>query len=288
MLTTLKKSVSNVSTEGVPKIVKSTTTETRPKGKTAQGRKKTPAAGRRAAANARVKPAQKPAKITPNTKGKKTIKAKSTTPAKIVYKTTNIKKTAPKRTNQYKALYKAPVFRQQKLRRERVPETNFALKDFPWSSWKILMSSEPRKGLIPTIQKVGKKDKVTEYSRSYQIFKGKTRQPALYEMAVRPLESRQKKIVFAKICPNFSSYTTHWSKMLIPSKSLRKQIDNIIQKQGGDIYVRRLILKKYPKYEKIPSVLKNYDYVWAPQDGAKKYRELKKDSYVICEEMDVN
>ena len=271
MLTTLKKSASNASSEGGAKTIKPVT-------------KSNPAAQKGSkATGGLVKPKVKLMKTNPANKRRATIKTKAVR-SQTVSKTSDIKGSSG-RLAQYKP--KHSILKLKKLRREKVPETNFALRDFPWSSWKILMSSEPRKGLIPVIQRVRSKDKVIEYTHNSVLYKGRTNRPALYELAVKPLGCRQKKVVYATICPKFSSYTTHWSNVLINSKTLQKQIKNIIQKQGGDILVRRLVLKKYRRYEHIPSIVKNYDYVWKPDDGAKKYRELKKDSYVISEDMDV-
>lgn len=120
------------------------------------------------------------------------------------------------------------------------------------------------------------------------IFSGKTKCPALYEFAVKPQGSRRKKIVYVKFCSGFSSNNKQWYNVLFALKSLRKQVDNIVQKQGGDILARRLILKKYRSYDAVPAAVQNYDYVWAPNEGTKKYREPKHDSYVISEEMNVD
>ena len=219
-------------------------------------------------------------------KGKAPVKPKPAAVTKTVPKTNKVKEHGPERLTQFKS--KMSTLKRQKLRREKVPETNFALRDFPWSPWKILASSEPRKTLHPVYRQVGSKNIILEYTHSCAIFKGKTKQPVLYEFAVKPLGYRQKKIVYAKICPRNLSYSTHWYDILTSSKSLKWQIENIIRKQGGDIYFRRLVLKKYKRYENVPSIVGNYDYVWAPEAGATKYREFKKDSYVISEEMDVN
>ena len=202
------------------------------------------------------------------------IKAKAV-PSKSASKTSGMN-AGFKRLGQYKP-------KLQKL----VPETNFALRDFPWSPWNILMSSEPRKGPYPVIQPVGSEDKVIEYTHDYVLYKRRSNQSALHELAVKPLGCRQKRVVYAKICPKFPSYTAQWPENFNHSRSLQKQINNIIQKQDGDILLRRLVPKKYKRYEDILSIVRNCDYVWSPDDGAKKYRELKKDSYVISEDMDV-
>ena len=52
--------------------------------------------------------------------------------------------------------------------------------------------------------------------------------------------------------------------------------------------MRRLILKKYRRYENILDNIRNYDYVWSPDEDKKKYRELNRGSYVISEPTDVD
>ena len=103
-----------------------------------------------------------------------------------------------------------------------VPETNFALRDFPWSPWKILMTSEPRKGPFPVNQLVGSEDKVIEYTHDFELYKGRSNQSALYELAVKPLGCRQKRVVYAKICPKFLSYTPPWPETLSHSRRFKK------------------------------------------------------------------
>ena len=280
MLTTLKKSVSNASNEGGAKPASKSVTKARQ-----SARKETKATCRLVKPKPKIKPVKtskiKPVKPSPQNKRKATVKTRQA-PAQYASKP-RVKVAGSKRLAQYKP--KHSIQKLQKLRREKVPETNFALRDFPWSSWKILMSSEHREGLVPVI---GPKGKITEHRQGLILFKGRTTRPALYELAVRPKGCRLKKVVYAKVCPYFSCRHAHWCNVLIESNTLKRQINNIVPKQGGDILVRRLILKKYRRYETIPDIVRNYDYVWAPEEGAEKYRELKKGSYVILEEMDVD
>ena len=294
MLTTLKKSVSNASMQGTSTAASTSASKTK-----AQKNKPTAIAKVTKATGASVK-AKVVGKQTPKAKGRPTSKQAKTRSSNA--RTTNqkqagttnqkpartINQVGQKRIGQYKSRTTPQKKPLPRLRREKVPETNFALRYYPWSSWKVVLSSEAGKHLIPTTEQVGKKTKVVGYSR-VDIFKGRTQCPALYEFAVKPKGCCRKKIVYAKISPGFSSQTrsTEWWNVLFPSKSLMKQVDNIVRKQGGDILVRRLIIKKYRSYDSIPSVVKNYDYVWAPEHGVKKYRELKHGSYVISEDMEI-
>ena len=290
MLTTLKKSVSNASTEGASATASSSAAKTRTQKRTAAKiTSKTKALSKPVtAAKAKAKKlrggiAKAVAPLAVKPKGKPNVKSTESN----VKATAKANKGATNRSCLYKPKNKVIKKALPRLRRERVPETNFQLREFPWSSWKLVISSEEGKNLVPTIQRIGKKDKVIEYS-AIDIFKGKTKCPALYEFAVRPNLCKRKRVVYAKVSTGFSSYSKVWWKELFPSNSLRKQVDNIVRKQGGDIFVRRLILKKYNIYKSVPSTVENYDYVWSPEDGAKKYRELKEDSYVISADMEVD
>ena len=287
MLTTLKKSVSNASTEGTGATTSTSALKTRtqktPAVKTKPNKKTTSPTKPPSTASVKSKKTTKVAKPATKTKATSSVKSKPV----VTKQSAKVNVTGKTRLSQYKSKGKIPKKSLPRLRREKVPETNFALRYFPWSSWKLVISSEERKNLVPTIQRIGNKDKVIEYSM-LDIFKGKTKCPALYEFAVTPRGSNRKRVVYAKFCPGFSSYSAVWWKVLFPTSSLRKQVDNIVRKQGGDIFVRRLVLKKYQSYKDIPSIVKNYDYVWVPEDGAKKYRELKQDSYVVSEEMEVD
>ena len=311
MLTTLKKSVSNASTEGTSATTSSSVAKTRTQKRTAAKiTSKTKALNKPVTAakaipvntTSKTKPLSKPvtaakakaknlrggiakavAPLAAKPKGKPNVKSTESN----VKATAKANKGATNRSCLYKPKNKVIKKALPCLRRERVPETNFQLRDFPWSPWKLVISSEERKNLVPTIQRIGKKDKVIEYS-AIDIFKGKTKCPALYEFAVRPNFCKRKRVVYAKVSTGFSSYSKVWWKELFPSNSLRNQVDNIVRKQGGDIFVRRLILKKYNSYKSVPSTVESYDYVWSPEEGAKKYRELKQDSYVISADMEVD
>ena len=291
MLTTLKKSVSTASTEAISATASSNTSKTRAqKQKTVKATRQTKTLGKAATTHkAKTKKVNRETVKTGaalTSKGKGKPKIKSTEEGKVKT-STEANECIRNRLRKYKPKNKVVKTSVPRLRRERVPETNFALREFPWSPWKLVISSEERKNLDPTIQRIGNKDKVIEYS-ARDIFKRKTNCSALYEFAVTPNGCKRKRVVYSKFCTGFSSYSKVWRKELFPSKSLRNQVDNIVQKQGGDIYVRRLVLKKYKSYSSVPSVVDNYDYVWSPEDGAKKYRELKQDSYVISTDMDVD
>ena len=183
-----------------------------------------------------------------------------------------------------RALYKSKPTAVKRLRRENVPETNFALRDFPWSSWKVVRSRNAKHGLACKYTCGNRKERAIEYAAD-TIFDGKTTRPALYEFAVR-MPGCNKRVVYVKSTSGFTA--AHWRSVLFPSKSVRKQIDNVIQKQAGDLLVRRLVLKKFRKYSEVESTLNHYDYVWAPEGGVDKYRPLKCDQYVISEEMEVD
>ena len=306
MFTTLKKSVSNASTHGTNKTVNVSKTSKKskiaPTGRqvktsTTTNVKMTKAVGHgstktKASVNTSVKaknansPVTKP-KAGRAQRGKRKIQSSSKTgQAEKRRKTSEapVKWASSNKPSNISAKNPLP-----RLRRENVPETNFALRYFPWSSWKVVISSTSKDHLTPKFQTTGNKSKPIHVEYSVPtIFNGKTKCPALYEFAVKPQGRRRKKIVYVKFCSGFSSNDKQWYNILFPSMNLRKQVDNIVHKQGGEILVRRLILKKYRSYDAVPAAVQNYDYVWAPREGAKKYRELKCDSYVISEEMTVD
>lgn len=278
MFTTLKKNASNASTECLkngahinqrkPETAAKKQTTSKTVNNTGIKGKKVP----RSRLNKQIKSPQNESEVPSQSTRQKTKISKSEQKSK---KPTTIDRVAQCKSKT------APFVR---LRREKVPETNFALRYFPWSSWKLVTSSTFKDHLTARVERTGGKRKIVEYTTS-SFFGGKTKCPALYEVAVR-LPGCTKKVVYVKSCRGFTPHTD-WKDVLFFSKSLRKQVDNVIRKQGGALLVRRLVLKKFRKYDGISSTLKNYDYVWSPAECAKKYRELKTKSYVISEEMDV-
>ena len=289
MFTTLKKSVSNASTEGLKKAASIHKTRTA---------SKTPAAPRgkrNTGFNGKKMPigAKKQTKTVSKQKGKHTVQTRAgeTGPAQRTRQKTAFlksleksKKHAAGQKCDLNKLSQCKPIAVKRLRREKVPETNFALRYFPWSSWKVVISKNAKGGLVRKFENQNGKKKTAEYA-AQTIFDGKTKCPALYEFAVR-VPGCTKKVVYVKSSPGFAS--CFWRTALFPSSSLRKQVDNIIRNQAGDILVRRLVLKKFKKYTEVPSIVKNYDYVWVPEEGEEKYRQLKYDPYVISEEMEVD
>ena len=292
MFTTLKKSVSNTSTEGLKKPASASKTKpVKPVAKSptfTKGKRNTGVKSKKMPTGAK-----KQTKAGPMLRGKKNVQTEADGPAQRTRQKTAIAKSlekskkpiaGPKSALNRLSQYKSKTNGIKPLRREKVPETNFGLRYFPWSSWKVVISKTAKDGLIPMFDNSKGNKKAVEYNAT-TIFDGKTKRPALYEFAVR-LPGCTKKAVYVK---SSSGFTPHfWRTTLFPSVSLRKQVQNIVRKQNGDILVRRLVLKKFQKYNEIPSIMKNYDYVWVPADGAEKYRGLRNDSYVISEEMDVD
>ena len=290
MFTTLKKSVSNASTEGIKKAASILNTGTASKAQVVPKSKR----------DTRVKARQLATGATSQTKTlrkqnnhKMATRAGNTGPAYRTRQQTAIAKSLEKSKTPTAGLkpvgnrlsqYKSKPTTIKRLRRENVPETNFALRDFPWSSWKVVMSRNAKSGLVRKFETETRSRKTAEYA-AQTIFDGKTKRPALYEFAVK-LPGCIKRVVYVKSTSGFTS--SLWVTALFPSTSLRKQVDNIIRKLAGEILVRRLVLKKFRKYSDTKSILKNYDYVWAPEEGEEKYRQLGYEPFVISEEMKVN
>ena len=141
---------------------------------------------------------------------------------------------------------------QPKLRRERVPETNFALRELPWSSWKPLFCDK-------CVTKNWAKRQSSFGYKNEKLFKNDKRGSALYEVAVRSRPGSQKVVVFT-----FSALTQSFSATLdhhLKNRSMKNRLDNVLKK-GCAVFVRRLLLGRSQVFRQATQKLDIYSYLW--------------------------
>ena len=143
----------------------------------------------------------------------------------------------------------------RRLKRENVPQTNFMLKHLTWSPWMYAIG--PNSPISATWRK--RSGDGCGY-RVPVIFSGKTKIPALYEVAVVPKHRVNKLVVFSKICKGFTS-KSNWEKTLLGKKHLRGQLDAVV-KQGCQVYVRRAVVNGGKVHDNVGAAMKRYDYAW--------------------------
>ena len=187
-----------------------------------------------------------------------------------------IVKTPPKRIRRpRKTIVKNPFAEKNlpKLRREHVPENNFLLRDMSWSPWQLVMAGEEFGGEHCT-------RKMNDGFRLKQIFSGKTKVPAFYEIAVQPKHRCRKYVVFSKFCRLGFKQATQWVRSLMSILRIRAQVQKIVS-SGGKVWVRRVVVKGERSEQTIKTAQRRYDYAWR----AKK-SEMARD--VTCAGMQIS
>ena len=130
------------------------------------------------------------------------------------------------------------------------------LRDLSWSPWHYVIGPET------PVSEVWRKRSGDGYPgyRAPDIFNGRTKIPALYEVAVLPHNRTKKIVVFCKTCKGFTS-RSNWEKNLLGRKDIAAQIDAVV-KQNCKVYIRRAVLKSVKAKDKVKPAMKRYDYAW--------------------------
>lgn len=147
------------------------------------------------------------------------------------------------------------------MKRENVPQTNFMLRDFSWSPWKLVIRpDQPEHWRKRSGDGCGYRVPV--------IFNGRTKLPAMYETAVQPKNRVRRFVVYCRISKGFTS-KTNWERNLLGKKDITAQIDEIV-KQDCKVYIRRAILKGAKDHDKVKPAMKRYDYAWKVISSVRK------------------
>ncbi|XP_060578149.1 uncharacterized protein LOC132735233 [Ruditapes philippinarum] len=172
-----------------------------------------------------------------------------------------------------------------KLRRENVPQSNFALRELQWSPWKIAIAPDEQKQLKITCARAGDG---CGY-RAEEIFKGKTQVPALYEVSVQTNHRAKRHIMYHKLsCKGFRSLNSKWENRLLGNSNITAQIDSVVKK-GCCVYIRRVLLTKPKMLNEANKCLTRYDYAWNVVKSERTgHRQVTKNSIDISNEMDIS
>lgn len=161
------------------------------------------------------------------------------------------------------------------LKRENVPQTNFMLRDMSWSPWKLVIKPSE----TPDWRK--RSGDGCGY-RAPAIFNGRTKIPAMYEVAVQPKDRTRRFVVYCKTSKGFTS-KTNWERVLLGKKDIKSQIDKVV-KQNCQVNIRRAILRSAKQQEKVKPALKRYDYAWKRISAVRKcHRDCTKMSVHISD-----
>ncbi|XP_045202198.2 uncharacterized protein LOC123555668 [Mercenaria mercenaria] len=234
-------------------------------------RGKTPAASTTSTVGA-SKPSPKP-----TTKRIKTVKAAPLTKKpSLTKRPIRVKATVPKHK----------MFGEKylpKLRRENVPECNFMLREMPWSAWKLVISPSEKKLNVATHARKGKGCGF----KAKDIFDGRTKVPALYEVAVQTKYRTRRHVVYNKLCRLGFARRTNWEKCLLGRSDIQKQLDAVVRK-GCSVFIRRVVLKKPKINTMLHKSLNRYDYSWKGVRSERVgHRKVTKNSIDISDEMEM-
>ena len=157
-----------------------------------------------------------------------------------------------------------------KLRRENVPECNFMLREMKWSSWQQVIAPDQQPELDITQKRRGD----NHGFRATQIFRGKTKVPALYEVAVQTKYRGRFHVLYSKSCRAGFNGTKNWERCLFSKPGLRTQLDKVVEKKCC-VFVRRVLVKGDKTKVEVKRSLVKYDYAW------KRIRAVRKDHRLV-------
>ncbi|XP_052782003.1 uncharacterized protein LOC128218385 [Mya arenaria] len=188
----------------------------------------------------------------PLTKAKKVVTAKA-----VMTKKTSVTKvkTPPKRLRRPKS--SANKFADKnlpKLRRENVPENNFLMRQLNWSPWKLAMSTNKIDGGACVSRKAGG-------FRVKELFSGKTKVPAIYEVAIQPKYRCRKYVVFRKMCRRGFRIEKRWERNIFSGRNIQQQLSKCLQ-NNCKVFMRRLLLDNGKVTTAVRRYVTRYDYAW--------------------------
>lgn len=165
-----------------------------------------------------------------------------------------------------------------RLRRENVPECNFMLREMKWSSWQLVISPD-----VNTELNITNKRRGAEHGyRVSDIFGGRTKVPALYEIAVQTKHRGRKHVLYSKLCRHGFRCSGNWERSLFTKSDLRAQIDKVVEKKCS-VFIRRVVIKGAKASEQARYSLVKYDYAW------KAIRSVRSDHrYVTKTDIDIS
>lgn len=169
-----------------------------------------------------------------------------------------------------------------RLRREMVPEINFMLRDLKWSPWEHIISPAQNEGDDITRRRRG-----GHGYRSQQLFNGKTKVPALYEVAVQTKFRGRKNVLYSKLCRRGFASIGNWERKFFGKPALRAQVDRVVDK-SCHVFIRRVVLKGAKTLDLVKESISNYDYAWKGIRSVRKdHRQVTKGTIDISEPMDM-
>ncbi|KAL4237476.1 hypothetical protein ACF0H5_002192 [Mactra antiquata] len=169
--------------------------------------------------------------------------------------------------------------------RENVPENNFLLRDMNWSEWKLVIAPSSR--VVNDMQVTVPRTGTGSGYRVSNIFGGKTKMAAIYEVSVQTKAHSRKFVVYSKVCRGFNS-GKNWENQLFGRKGVKQQIDSVVKKNCS-VYIRRMKLRSDKISDKVRHAMRRYDFAWKPlrsvRDG---HRQVTKGDVEISCEMECN
>jgi hypothetical protein len=173
-------------------------------------------------------------------------------------------KKAAKRITKARQAAKQEKKAANRVPRETVPGTKFALSSLQWSPWKLAMCDQAPDDRDVWQERSRGKPGV----RNVGLFSRSSDKAAVYEFAVQRSHSRKKYVVYAKATSGFSEQL--WDAALLKRDGAQVEIDAVIS-QGCQVYVRRALIKGRVNLEgkaldtprQVGAFLRSrYDYAW--------------------------
>ena len=159
-----------------------------------------------------------------------------------------------------------------------------------WSDWELALLPAPP---------VGKEKEWPPRAsgpgfRKRQLFKGDSRQVAVYEIAVQRREGCKKFVVFYTTTGGFALKRHTWETYLLRNRQVKAEVNRLLD-EGWRVHVRRACLNKGQRPSELrrsldrlgrinKSLLKKYDYAWRKnQLGRRSHRPLIKSGCMISD-----
>ncbi|XP_046552416.1 uncharacterized protein LOC124262038 [Haliotis rubra] len=190
------------------------------------------------------------------------------------YKTKKVRKTVKKSKPR-----KRIKTEKKRLRREKVPHTNFAYNDYRWSPWQL--------AIVPSRdQTTGGTWKDFRHGLGLKkcclnLFKKSGNKHTFVEVSVQPRPHAKRQVVMFKVL-NGNLSPENWFRLLFGRRKIQEELERVLN-SGCRLFVRKAQLKRsgHTVKQEEKDISSLYDYAWQTSDKCHRGVYIKKYDFYI-------
>ncbi|XP_071104824.1 uncharacterized protein [Haliotis cracherodii] len=194
-------------------------------------------------------------------------------------KTKKVKKINKKCTVKRSQPRKREKTEKKRLRREKVPQTNFIYKDYRWSPWQLAIVPSRDQTTSGTWKDV--RHGLGLKKCCLNLFKKSGNKHTFVEVSVQPRPHAKRHVVMFKVL-NGNVSPENWFRVLFGRRKIQDELERVLD-SGCRLFVRKAELKRSRQTvtEEAKDISSLYDYAWQTTDTCHRDVYIKKYDFYI-------